>query len=252
MDWLLRAVRSSVGRKFFVGVTGLGLVGFLVGHLTGNMHMLQGAERMNEYAHFLHHIPMFGLIELGLFACFVGHIGLALSLAPANRAARGNTRYAVSGTKRAGGDLQRMSSGMMALSGVIILVFLVVHLSDFRAVRHTIETDTMGIGYVVVDKLSEWWRAGLYALGSLLLSWHLFHGIQSAARSAGLNHPKYTPLVEKGGAALSIVLGLGFAGLALLTAAGVISYEGIGGGDDAPAVEAPAADESTADEADEH
>ena len=75
------------------GVTGLGL-GFLVGHPTGNMHMLQGAERMNEYADFLHHIPMFGLIEPRPMACFVGHIGLALSLAPANRGAR---RHALRG-----------------------------------------------------------------------------------------------------------------------------------------------------------
>lgn len=250
MDWLLGAVRSSVGRKFFVGVTGLGLVGFLVGHLTGNMHMLQGAERMNEYADFLHHIPMFGLIELGLMACFVGHIGLALSLAPANRAARGGTRYAVSGTKRVDGGMRRMSSSMMALSGLIILAFLVVHISDFRIPRHAIEHGPEGgIGYVVVDKLQVTWRAVLYAVGSVLVAWHLFHGIQSAARSAGLNHPKYTPLVEKGGAAISIAIGVGFASLALLTASGVISDDGIGAPE--PAAE-EALDDTSAHTDDEH
>ena len=187
---------ERVGRKFFVGVTGLGLVGFLVGHLTGNMHMLQGAERMNEYADFLHHIPMFGLIELGLMACFVGHIGLALSLAPANRAARGGARYAPSRAQRVDGGMRRMSSSMMALSGLIILAFL-VHISDFRIPRHAIEHGPEGgIEHVVVDKAQVTWRAVLYAVGSVLVAWHLFHGIQSAARSAGLNHPKYTPCGE--------------------------------------------------------
>ncbi|MGB0143675.1 MAG: succinate dehydrogenase, partial [Akkermansiaceae bacterium] len=47
-------VNSSIGRKIIVAVTGLALVLFLAGHLTGNLLIYAGPKAFNDYAQFLH------------------------------------------------------------------------------------------------------------------------------------------------------------------------------------------------------
>ena len=67
----------------------------------------------------------------------------------------------------------------------------------------------------LVTHLSNPFMAIFYVVGSLLVSWHLFHGIQSASRSLGVNHNKYSPLIQKAGLLISIVLALSFASIPL-------------------------------------
>lgn len=63
MSWLIRTFASSIGQKVLTALTGLGLVGFLVMHLLGNLNLYRSEEAMNDYAHLLHEIPGFPLIE---------------------------------------------------------------------------------------------------------------------------------------------------------------------------------------------
>ena len=96
----------------------------------------------------------------------------------------------------------------MAISGLIVLAFLIVHIADFRMAR--------GEGLIydqVTTKLQEPWRVTLYVLGSLLASWHVYHGFQGAFRSVGVNHNKYTPILRTIGTLLSIAFAIGFASI---------------------------------------
>src|SRR5436309_7881582 len=85
---------SSVGAKVLVALTGLGLVGFVVVHLIGNLKLLPGGpesrDAINAYAHFLKHDLglLLWLFRGGLLLVFVLHIALAVRLKLRSAAAR--------------------------------------------------------------------------------------------------------------------------------------------------------------------
>src|SRR6202035_278137 len=57
MNLLLRPVRSSLGSKYVMAVTGLGLIGFVIAHMLGNLQIFLGRQALNDYAHHLEEIP---------------------------------------------------------------------------------------------------------------------------------------------------------------------------------------------------
>ncbi len=89
MNLLQRVWRSSLGKKYLMALTGLALFGFVVGHLVGNLQVFGNPELINSYAHFLK--SKLGLLwgaRLGLLATVAVHVGAALTLSAANKAAR--------------------------------------------------------------------------------------------------------------------------------------------------------------------
>jgi succinate dehydrogenase / fumarate reductase cytochrome b subunit len=63
----------------------------------------------------------------------------------------------------------------------------------------------------VKASFSQTWIIAAYLLGLLALSFHLWHGFQSAFQTLGLNHPKYTPIIKGLGKLFSIVVPLAYA-----------------------------------------
>jgi succinate dehydrogenase / fumarate reductase cytochrome b subunit len=216
-----------VGRKYIAGLTGLGLVGFLCGHLFGNMNLLAGNDAMVAYAHKLHGLPGFALIELGLLGAFILHIVVVMSLVRDNLKARGS-RYAQTGSKR-GQFMAALASRTMAVSGVLLIGFLVVHVVQLRGRRAAIEASEAtggGIGVEVVALLSQPHWAMLYFIGAMLAGWHVYHGLQSAARSLGFHHRRYSPVIQLLGQVLGVVFAVGFGALAVMMGAGVLDAQG--------------------------
>ena len=213
-NWFIRALSTSVGQKLVMGATGLLLCGFLAVHLAGNLLLFQGAEHYNKYAHKLHENELLPVAEAGLLVLFVLHIILAFTTARWNTAAR-PIGYREKHSKLTGG-LTIQPHNFMFVTGVIVLGFLLLHLTDMRLAEWNIrlthnsaEQPADAALRVLKDPIS----ATVYILGSLVLGFHLLHGFQSAFRSLGLNHPKYTPAIEKLGVIFSMVIAVGFASL---------------------------------------
>ena len=102
IGWLIRSLSTSIGQKLVMAMTGLLLCGFLVAHLAGNLFLFVGADAYNGYAHALHEKEALLMVaEVGLFALFLTHIGLAISTSTANRKAR-REGYVEKETKQTG------------------------------------------------------------------------------------------------------------------------------------------------------
>jgi succinate dehydrogenase / fumarate reductase cytochrome b subunit len=213
VSWLTKVLTSGIGRKALVGITGLGLVGFLIIHLSGNLLIYSDAKPspFDTYAEGLHAMAIFPIAEYGLLICAVLHVALVTWLTMDNRKARGNA-YAKSGSKRSE-TIRTVASKTMMATGLIVLIFLVVHVTDFRLRHEEISKLGGGLRQEILTNLADPLHAALYIAGSLLVGFHMFHGIQSAVRSLGLYHPKYTPFIEKVGLGLGILLGFGFAAI---------------------------------------
>lgn len=214
------SILSTVGRKFLLAVTGLCLLGFIVVHLVGNMLLLVGPEAFNAYAHKLMSLgPALYLAEAVLLALFLIHVVTAIAVT------LGNWRARPGGYKKSRdqGDPSRMtfSSKTMIWTGLVLLVFLIVHLITFKygpGIEQGYVAELEGEQVRDLYRLVvEWFGNGLYVayyvISMGLLGFHLRHGFWSAFQSLGGFHPRLTPLAYGLGVLAGVILAIGFLGL---------------------------------------
>lgn len=136
MNDALRPLRSSVGSKYLVALTGLALVLFVLVHMAGNLLVFAGQDALNSYAQKLKQMgALLWVGRIGLLVVFVLHVVLSLRLNWANREAR-PVRYAYEDTLRAS-----WASRHMVLTGLVLLAFTLYHLAHFTwGLTHRAET----------------------------------------------------------------------------------------------------------------
>lgn len=212
MKWLTQYLTSSIGRKMTMSLTGLFLILFLIVHLLGNLQLLHDdqGKAFNLYAHFLTHFLPVTIISYGLYAFIVLHAIQGLLLWSENRQAKGK-KYAI--TPKVPGI--SWSAKQMALLGTLILAFILIHMGDFwwKMHNHLLTQASYDNGESVnnlYERVSAAfqvpWIVAVYVIGQLALSFHLWHGFQSAFQTLGVNHPKYTPLIQALGKGYSIIV----------------------------------------------
>lgn len=223
LTWVTRLLTSSIGRKLVMGLTGLGLCGFLVVHLAGNLFIYKGQAAYDGYAHALHEQEWLPLAEAGLFALFLLHIYLAFVTTWENRKARSQS-YVMKESKRYDRVVTPPvgnPSSWMFISGAVILGFLLLHIIDMKLQLRSDVTyaDEHQAFANAVAVLSNPISRVVYCIGTIFLGFHLAHGFSSAFQSLGLTHPKYTPTIKAIGVAFAILIGAGFFALPLLVPA---------------------------------
>ena len=214
---------SSVTKKIWMSLMGLFLVTFMLVHLTINLLLLFDTTRelYNVAAHFMGTNPIIQIFQWVLFAGFIGHIILGVILQMQNWMARPNA-YKVKPTSD-----QSFFSRFMIHTGVIMFVFLVIHLGNFfvkakfthevdEFILNGVATGMEDMGIVVVELFQLPVYVVFYIIALLILGFHLDHGIQSAFQSLGLNHKKYTPFIKGLGRFLAIVITLGYISIPLV------------------------------------
>ena len=211
MQRLGKRLRTSIGKKALMALTGLGLTVFLILHLLGNLTLFAGDAQFTAYAAKLtSNKALVYTAEVGLLLLFLAHIVLAVRTSMENRAAR-DARYAIRTSKGA----KTPGSASMLVTGALIAIFLVIHLLDFRLNReHNVER----LAFMVRERLSEPLGIAIYLAGVAAVGLHLSHAVQSAFHTLGVDHPRYVPLIRRGGLALALVLTLGFAAFPILLA----------------------------------
>lgn len=208
---VLQSLRTSTGSKILVALTGLALVGFLAGHLAGNLLALLGPDTYNEYAHALISNPLLIPTEIGLVAILLLHMGTAVSVFVRGRRARPE-RYAV--TARAGGPSRKsLASTSMIGTGAIIFVFLVLHLRTFKfgPWYPSAEPGVRNLYALLVEVFQHPGYAVFYVICMVLVGMHLRHGLSSAFQSLGLMPRSWTGRFLRLGAALAVLIAAGFA-----------------------------------------
>ena len=211
-----RFLASTIGKKVVMAVTGLLLLGFLVGHLSGNLMLYKGdgGRSFNDYGHMLTSTPLIYVAEAGLLGLLVAHVWAAVSLSRLNREAR-PVAYAVD-AKKGHTSRKSVASSTMLISGSIILFFLVIHIATFKFGAHYAaphDDQVRDLNRLVLESFGKWWYAGAYVLFMIVLGFHLWHAFSSATQTLGV---RYDPLVGKIGKAVGVILALGFLSFPIL------------------------------------
>lgn len=232
---LLVPLASTVGQKYLVAVTGLLLVGFLVGHFAGNALIFKGRDALNAYARGLRDLG--GLLwaaRIGLLVTFVAHIAIATRLNLRNQAARPEAYHYRRFTRAS------FASRTMLLSGLVVLAFTVYHLAhytfaiaqttpDGRNFHQLVQTDwdpldrakeRADVYRMVVLGFSNVWISVAYIAAQLVLGLHLSHGISSTFQTLGWNSPRWWPLIRNLGWLVTAAIVLGNISIPIAVLAG--------------------------------
>lgn len=210
-------VTSSVGKKIMTGLTGLGLCLFILSHLLGNFNLFLGPDAFNQYTKTL---ESFGkalyVIEALLVLAFVMHAVVGISVWQSKRRARPEAYHK---TAYAGGNSKKSFASLsMLYTGLIILLFLFIHIKSLKFGPNMAEgyvTTVNGVEMRDMYKLTvEHFKNPFYAFGyalvMLLLGVHLRHGFWSAFQSLGLTHQRLKPLIFSVGILFASAMALGF------------------------------------------
>lgn len=213
MPSFLTALKSQVGRKILTAITGIGLIIFCIFHLIGNLKLFGEATAFNEYTYFLENMGwILYTLEAGLAICFLLHAYIGISIWWSRRKNRpeGYEKFQSKG----GPSHMSWASKSMIFTGIVLLVFLVIHLETFKfGATETIMLDgreARDLKALVIEKFQQPLYAFGYTFVMILLGFHLKHGFWSAFTSLTMKHKKYSAVIYGVGIVFAILLAVGF------------------------------------------
>jgi succinate dehydrogenase / fumarate reductase, cytochrome b subunit len=224
MSVLVRLIKSSLGKKYLMAITGIGLFLFVIGHMIGNLQVFLGPEAINRYGHFLQTTPeILWPARIGLLTLVFIHIVSGIALVIENRQAR-EQQYEVKTVVAAS-----LASRTMLISGCVIFSFVAFHLAHYTLMtihpefRHL--HDAAGrhdIYRMLIFGFSNEYVASFYVLSIGLLCYHLSHGVGSMFQSLGLKNEVYAARIDRFAQIAAVVIFAGYVSVPLSVMAGVL------------------------------
>jgi succinate dehydrogenase / fumarate reductase cytochrome b subunit len=210
-------LRSSIGKKVVMALSGVVLFGFVVGHMLGNLQVYLGPTALNGYAESLRKVPaLLWAARASLLVAAALHVWAAASLTAMNRRAR------PVGYREKGHRESTYASRTMRWTGVFLLAFIVYHLLHFT-------WGTVHPSFVpgdVYHNVVAGFRVGavsaFYVAAMLALGLHLYHGVWSMLHTLGFSHPRYDRLRYGAAAAITALVVIANISFPLAVMAGLL------------------------------
>ncbi len=208
---------TTVGRKVLMALSGFFLMFFLLQHLVINMLSVVSPETFNSVSHFMGYNPFIQfLMQPVLIFGVIFHFVMGMYLEWKNWKAR-SIKYAYNKP----GENSNWMSRNMIYSGLVVLVFLCLHLAfmwvpemDYKYISGNPEDPTRYYEELK-HKFTLLPVVIVYVISFIFLALHLLHGFQSSFQSVGFNNNKYTPIIKKLGNIFAIVVPALFAFIAI-------------------------------------
>ncbi len=228
--FLIDLYSTAVGKKYVMAITGIGMMGFVLFHMIGNLKMYLGAEDLTHYAEFLKRLlyplapeeTVLWILRGGLITMLLLHVHAALTLTRLNRQAR-----AVKYQSARDYQVANFASRSMRLSGVVVLSFIVWHLLDLTfGTVNTVGANGDFVKAEVYDNVVRSFDrpvvAIFYILANVLLGIHLFHGAWSIFQSLGWNNPRFNKWRRGFAAGFATVVVVGNISFPIAVMAGIV------------------------------
>ncbi len=206
---------SSVGKKIYMSVMGLFISGFLLIHLIGNLALLRpDRDPFNKYAHFLTHSlgNVIVAAEIILALIFIVHFVYGIIVTLDNWRARPIGYNMV--TNAGHTSKKTIFSTTMIYTGLLILIFVVIHLRDLKygeIITYTVDgREIRDLYALTVQFFGNIWNVLFYEVIMVLIGFHLAHGVWSAFQSLGINGPRFIKIIMVLGYIYAAVISIGF------------------------------------------
>ena len=245
MNWLQRFLTSTIGLKLIMALSGIILIGFVIGHMVGNLQIFlqDGGKSLDAYGAALQsNQNLLWIIRIGLLTAVGAHIASAVALVMRSKTARPKSYQ---NHKWLSSDYAVRT---MRLGGVILLAFIIFHIAHLTigadvpgtdGIKHCtyqggeftcfvtenvvgqcgfVSTASPGdasaaaAGTQLIEQCSGFKNSFLaifYIVAQIALSLHLAHGIWSLCRTLGLSNPRYDNIARKIAWAISLAILIG-------------------------------------------
>jgi succinate dehydrogenase / fumarate reductase cytochrome b subunit len=218
--------QSAIGKKWAMGVSGIVLLAFVLGHMIGNLKVFLGKTHINAYAEWLRTIGEPALprtvllwgVRVALIAAFFVHIIAAYQLTRMNQRAR-PVKYQSQRDYVAA----NFASRTMRWTGIIIGLFVIFHLLDLTwgaANPHFVRGDPYDNMFASFQRVPV---AIVYIVANIALAIHIFHGAWSMFQSLGWNNPRWNIWRRYFAVAFAVVIGIGNVSMPLLIVTKVVT-----------------------------
>lgn len=208
---------STIGKKAVMAITGIILIGFVLGHMIGNLQLYGGPEKLNAYAKLLRiSMPLLWTVRAVLLACVGLHILTAYQLWSANSAARPSP-YKVRADRKT-----TYAARTMIWSGPILLLFIFYHIATLTLGYGPGTFDEHNVYANVVGGFQLWYVSLFYIAAMLSLGYHMNHGIWSLFQSMGWNHTKYNVARRRFATAITLIVVIGNISLPISVLTGIV------------------------------
>lgn len=222
----LTLYQTSIGKKVVMAVTGLILFGYTFVHMYGNLHVFEGREPLNAYAHWLRdlgypllpHEGALWIVRVILLLSVVGHIWAAWQV----------TKQDWDG-RPVGYDQKKMiaatyAARTMRWGGVILALFIVYHVLHFTTGTLYVEApfsraDVYGN---VVNGFRNPIVSLVYIISMIALGLHLYHGVWSMSQTLGWRSAVNNHLWRGFATVMAIVIAGGNIAIPLAVLAGIV------------------------------
>jgi len=224
MSVVPRLIKSSLGKKYLMAITGIGLFLFVMGHMLGNLQIFLGPEAINRYGHFLQTTPeILWPARIGLLVFVLIHVAAGMALTIENRQAR-EQQYEVKRVLDAS-----MASRTMLVSGCVVFAFVAFHLAHYTLMTIHPEFrdlhDAQGrhdVYRMMIFGFSNEYVSVFYILSIGLLCYHLSHGVGAMFQSLGLKNEVYAARIDRFAQVAAVAIFAGYAAVPLSVMSGVI------------------------------
>lgn len=222
MQKALSLFDTTLGKKALMALTGLVLLGFLLGHMLGNLQVYLGPAVLDAYAVKLRALgPLLWAIRIILLLAFILHSWMVIDLYARSTAAR------PVGYRTRQNLVTSYAAQAMWLSGIVILLFVVFHIAHFTfpgiAMSNTYVHDEHGkVFQNVVNAFQIPWVSGLYLLAQIILGTHIYHGSWSLLQTLGISHPRYDGPLRGVAKSIAVIIVVGNCSIPLAVLAGLV------------------------------
>lgn len=218
MNAVLTLYHSTVGKKIAMGVTGLMMAGWVTMHMLGNLQVFAGAEVLDAYGHKIQSMgPILWAMRAVMLSALVVHVWSAISLSRGAMAARavgyqgGKASFAAT-----------LASKTMRVGGIVLVIYLMFHLLDLTIGAVNPDFRHGEVFHNLTGSLKNPAVAALYAVASLSIGAHVYHGIASALQTLGTNHARWNKTRFGVSAAVGVAVMLGNLSIVLAIALGLV------------------------------
>ena len=180
---------SSIGKKQLMGIAGLGWCGFVLSHMIGNLLFFVGPEAYNSYSHSITaNKAFYYTIETGLLVTLLLHVIMGIMVSLENRRARPVGYHVKPGMGTKG--YADLASKTMAYTGLLIFVFIVLHLIKFRfGTEYPFDlrgTEVRDLHRLMVEVFANGGYVAWYLFSLFVLGLHLSHALWSSLQTLAL------------------------------------------------------------------
>ena len=227
MSWMSRFLRSTIGTKIVMAVSGLLLVGFVLAHMLGNLQIFLSKDALNSYAAMMqgNQGPLW-VARIGLLGAVAAHIWSAFKLTLAAKGAR-----PVAYKKQSWFD-ERYAVRTMRVGGIILLAFIVYHLLHFTVgsahdgFKHCADVGGVFTCFAyenVTSGFANPFIGAFYIVAQIFLGLHLTHGVWSMTRTLGSGNPRFDPIARKAAMGVGLIITIGNCSIPIAIMAGIVS-----------------------------